>query len=93
MSGNLIEVFIDKVRLMALQKLAHGFVATNISLQHLVHLLAFDHNSSTGLKELRAFLTELKCTVVSQNKETRLDCKASLQALKSAPYKVRRCKK
>ena len=53
MAGSLIDVFIDKIRLMSLQKLAIGFVATNIDLSHLKNLLAFD-----SVEQLTKFLSE-----------------------------------
>lgn len=42
MGSSLIDVFIDKLRLIALQKLAVGYLATNIDLGYLANLLAFD---------------------------------------------------
>ena len=39
---SLIDVFVDKIRIMCLQKLAIGFVATNIDMNYLSLLLAFD---------------------------------------------------
>ena len=53
MAGSLIDVFIDKIRLMSLQKLAVGFVATNIDIKYLTLLLAFD-----SVDQLTKFLTE-----------------------------------
>ena len=49
----LIDVFIDKIRLQCLQKLAVGFIGTNIDLNYLAMLIAF---SSTD--QLETFLTE-----------------------------------
>ena len=49
----LIDVFIDKIRLQCLQKLAVGFIATNIELDYLAGLLAF-----TQPDELESFLVE-----------------------------------
>ena len=92
----LIDVFIDKIRIQCLQKLAVGFIATNIQLDYLSNLLAFDSPS-----ELEAFLVERQCIFVEASEVTggstagsqRLNCKESLKALKSAPLRVRRCKK
>ncbi len=42
MGRSLIDVFIDKIRIIALQKLAVGYLATNIDLAFLTKLLAFD---------------------------------------------------
>ena len=88
----LIDVFIDKIRIQCLQKLAVGFIATNIQLDYLSNLLAFDSPT-----ELEAFLVERQCIFVEASEVTagsqRLNCKESLKALKSAPLRVRRCKK
>lgn len=42
MGGSLIDVFIDKIRILALQKLTVGYLATNIDLAYLTNLLAFE---------------------------------------------------
>ena len=42
MGRSLIDVFIDKIRIIALKKLAVGYLATNIDLAFLTRLLAFD---------------------------------------------------
>jgi len=42
MAGSLIDVFIDKIRILALQKLAVGYMATNVDVAYLAQLLAFD---------------------------------------------------
>jgi hypothetical protein len=42
MGSSLIDVFIDKLRIIALQKLTMGYLATNIDLGYLSNLLAFD---------------------------------------------------
>ena len=38
----MIDVFIDKIRILALRNLAVGFVATGLDLQHMVMTLAFN---------------------------------------------------
>lgn len=99
---SLIEVFVDKIRIMCLQKLAIGFVATNIDMNYLSLLLAFD-----TVEHCTKFLTDrgkspqhvpntfIKgCVFIKDGSKTsRLDCKASLVHLKKAPMKLRRCKK
>ena len=82
----LIDVFIDKIRIQCLQKLAVGFIATNIQLDYLANLLAF-----ASPTELQAFLVKLGCVFVepdtSENGAVgsrRLNCKESLKALKTA---------
>jgi hypothetical protein len=42
MGSSLIDVFIDKIRIVALQKLTVGYLATNIDIAFLTKLLAFE---------------------------------------------------
>lgn len=42
MGSSLIEVFIDKIRIVALQKLAVGYLATNIDIEFITQILAFE---------------------------------------------------
>lgn len=42
MGGYLMDVFIEKLRILCLRELAMSYVATNISLGYLSYLLAFD---------------------------------------------------
>ena len=42
MGSSLIDVFIDKIRIVALQKLSVGYLATNIDTAFLTNLLAFE---------------------------------------------------
>ena len=49
----LIDVFIDKIRLLSLQKLAVGFVATDVDISYLSLLLAFDND-----EQLTQFLAD-----------------------------------
>ena len=81
----LIDVFIDKIRTLCLQKLAMGYVATNIDLDYLKIILAFE---STG--ELRKFLAQRDCVFIDEGPIQKLDCKLSLQPLRRAPLKLRR---
>ena len=58
-AGALTDVFIDKIRTQCLQKLAVGFIATNIDLDYLARLLAFKDTT-----EIEKFLTDRsKCPV------------------------------
>jgi hypothetical protein len=42
MGSSLIDVFVDKIRIVALQKLSVGYLATNIDTAFLTNLLAFE---------------------------------------------------
>ena len=53
MTGALIDVFIDKLRVLCLQKLALAFIPTGIKLEYLVRNLAFNNT-----REVAAFLKE-----------------------------------
>jgi len=74
MTGALIDVFIDKLRVLALQKLTLAFMFTNIDLGYLMRALSFD-----SIQDLRAFLTEFKCEIISgsynKDSDRRLDCR------------------
>jgi len=69
----LIDVFIDKHRLLCLQKLAMGYISTGLDLEYLTSLMAFD-----DLETCTKFLTEMKCIIV----DNKLDCRLSLNLLK-----------
>lgn len=69
----LIDVFIDKHRVLCLQKLAMGYISTGIDLDYLTMLLTFDN-----VEHCTKFLEELKCKIV----DNKLDCRLSLNALK-----------
>lgn len=68
----LIDVFIDKIRVLSLRNLAMGFVATGLDLQHVVMVLAF-----SGEDEAEKFLKELGCviTVTADGQLKKLDCR------------------
>jgi len=74
MTGALIDVFIDKLRVLCLQKLTLAFMFTNIDLGYLMRALAFD-----DIKDLKIFLTEFKCELIDKSyakeSERRLDCR------------------
>lgn len=57
----LIDVFIDKIRITCLQKLAVGYVATNIEVEYLRIMLAFE-----GTEELKKFLSDRGCMFVDE---------------------------
>ena len=82
MTGALIEVFIDKLRLTALQKLSLAFMVTGLNLSFLQRTLAFD-----SAADATTFLRSVGCAVVD-NKVT-MNCKS----LHAASKKVRRCTK
>ena len=87
---DLINVFIDKLRVKALQNIVMGFIATNIELTHLQILLAFE-----DVEETNKFLVDRDCVLVEDQggPGLRLDCRQSVLAIKKAPLKVRRCSK
>ncbi len=58
MSGYMIDIFIDKYRVLALQKMALAQVTTNIETGFISHLLAFDNHN-----EAISFLTGLGNTI------------------------------
>lgn len=68
----MIDVFIDKIRIMALRNLAVGFVATGLDLQHMVMTLAFNSE-----EEAEKFLKEQGCvvTVSGDGQMKKLDCR------------------
>lgn len=86
----LVDVFIDKLRVMALQNIVMGYIATNIELSHLQILLAF-----ADLEETNKFLVDRECILVENEggPGLRLDCRKSVLPIKKAPLKVRRCSK
>ena len=60
MTPALINVFIDKIRIQCLQKLVVGFIATNIQLDYLSTLLAFESAS-----EAEKFLLDRDCVFIT----------------------------
>lgn len=85
----LIDVFIDKIRTQALQKLVVGFIATNIELSYLADLLAF-----SSVDDIEQFLIDRDCVLMDDGSSgKRLNCKESRGALKNAQLRVRRCVK
>jgi hypothetical protein len=85
MGQYLIGIFIDKHRIMCLQKLSFANQNSNLEIQRLSILLAFEDKA-----EITKFLTGLECTLMD---ETHLDCRQSMVKLKNAPLKVKRCQK
>jgi SAC3 family protein LENG8/THP3 len=57
--GNyLMDIFIDKHRILSLIRLTKAYVATNVEMKYLKHLLAFDSES-----QIEEFLTKLGCKI------------------------------
>jgi hypothetical protein len=82
----LIDVFIDKIRVLSLRNLAVGFVATNLDLAHISNMHAFDSH-----EDCEKFLRGIGCQITTLAEDhKKLDCRASIQALRKAPLKVRR---
>lgn len=79
----LIGIFIDKHRILCLQKLCFANQNSNLELNRLTNLLAFESKD-----ELLKFLTGLECIIVD---ESHFDCRQSMIKLKNAPLKVKRC--
>lgn len=87
MGASLIDVFIDKIRLLALRNLAVGFVATGLDLAHITITLAFRNQ-----EESEKFIRDLGCiiTVTQDGQMKKMDCRSSIIPLRKAPLKVRR---
>lgn len=87
MAASLIDVFIDKLRVLSLRNLAVGFVATGLDLTYITTSLAFKSQSET-----EKFLVDLCCVVTTSadGQQKKLDCRASIGPLRKAPLKVRR---
>lgn len=60
MGAYLIDVFVNKHRILCMQKLCMAYIATNIDLAYMSHLLAFDSET-----ELETFITGLGKTLIS----------------------------
>ena len=54
MGGYLIDVFVNKHRILCLQKLCMAYIATNIDIAFMSHMLAFDSET-----EMETFITGL----------------------------------
>lgn len=96
MGGYLMDVFIDKHRILCLKELAMAYIASNISIGYLTYLLAYDKEndletflSSLGNYFISHFLF-LGCKLVpGEDGKKILSCRESLPALKKAPLKVK----
>ena len=85
MGPYLMDIFISKHRILCLIKLCMAYVATNIEVAYLSHVLAFE--SAT---EAEAFLTGIGCKFFKgEDGKKRLMCRDSLVALKKAPLKLK----
>lgn len=91
MGVHLMDIFIDKHRIMCLQRMALASQTSSLEIARLANILAFDDSDS-----LIKFLTDIGCIFV-ENPETgakqALECRQSLPKLKQAPLKVKRCVK
>merc|ERR1712110_523035 len=89
MGVHLMDIFIDKHRIMCLQRMALASQTSSLEIARLANILAFDDSDS-----LIKFLTDIGCIFV-ENPETgakqALECRQSLPKLKQAPLKVKRC--
>ena len=85
MGTYLMGIFIDKHRILCLQKLCFANQNSNLELNRLTNLLAFDSKT-----DLLKFLNGIGCIIVD---DTHLDCRQSMIKLKNAPLKVKRCQK
>ena len=87
MGASLIDVFIDKIRVLSLRNLAVGFVATGLDLGYLTVTHAFKMQ-----EEAEKFLSDNGCviTATADGKLKKMDCRASIVPLRKAQLKVRR---
>jgi len=58
--ASLIDVFIDKIRILSLRNLVIGYIATGIDLNYLSLKLAF-----ASIEECEKFLTEIGCIITT----------------------------
>ena len=90
MGASLINVFIDKLRVLSLRNLSVGFVATGLELGHISSVLSFEK-----VDDCEKFLKEIGCVISVSVDGTlkKMDCRASIVPLRKAPLKVRRSNK
>jgi hypothetical protein len=90
MGVHLMDIFIDKHRIMCLQRMALASQNSPLELARLANILAFDDTAS-----LIRFLTDIGCVFIENpdNAEHKqyLDCRRSAPKLKQAPLKVKIC--
>ena len=88
--ASLIDVFIDKIRILSLRNLAIGYIATGIDLNYLTITHGFN-----SVDECEKFLVDNGCTITktTDGLEKKLDCRLSIKPLRNAQLKVRRTKK
>ncbi len=86
MGRHLMDIFLAKHRILCLTRLALAYIATNVEVNYLGHLLAF-----SSPKDCEVFLNSLGCKIINgaEDGKKRLLCKESLIALKKAPLKVK----
>lgn len=80
----MMDIFIEKHRILCLIRTAMAYMATNIDISFLTQLLAFDNNKETDF-----FLSKLGCKFLMAGPEKRLMCKDSLMVLKKVPLKLK----
>lgn len=100
MGSYLMDVFIDKHRILYLQRICLGYIAANVSAIYVSSLLAYE-----TLDDFRTFITGLGIIIflISFTIGCKLDesnsykpimlCKENLPILKKAPLKVKMAKK
>jgi len=86
MGTYLMEIFIEKHRIMCLQKLCFANQNSNLDIVRLTTLLGFEKQD-----DLLKLLETIGCNLLEDKKI--LDCRGSLAKLKAAPLKVKRCEK
>lgn len=86
-SKSLIDVFIDKIRILCLRNISVGYVATGFDLLHLTPALAF---SSPALTEKFLLQHGCKITETADRKEKRMDCRESIVTLRKTQLEIKR---
>jgi hypothetical protein len=86
MGTYLMEIFIEKHRILCLQKLCFANQNSNLDIVRLTTVLGFESQ-----EDLLKLLETIGCTLLEDKKI--LDCRGSLAKLKAAPLKVKRCEK
>lgn len=79
--ASLIDVFIDKIRILSLRNLAIGYIATDIDLNYLTTTHGFD-----SVDECEKFLVTNGCIIkmIADGLPKKLDCRSSIKPLRNA---------
>lgn len=80
LGSSMMEIFVDKHRILCLSRLAMAYVATNVDVAYLTQMLAF-----SSQREATEFLERLGCKLEGG----KLLCKDALPVLKKAPLKLK----